>query len=418
MKNEHGIESFSKVKKPDLIIIDECHHSVSKTWSAVLEYCNDVPRIGFTATPERLDGSGLVDLFDKLVIGKSTKWMIDNYWLSKPIHLRPPSPLDKANLKTIMGDYDKKTMSEIMKKHVVCGNVVKYYREFFNGKPVIVFCCTIDHAEQMTTAYKNDGWNAEIIHGKMTTKQRDEVMNAFRDGSLNQLVSVDLIGEGVDVPDCYGVQLLRKTQSLSLYLQMSARGLTPIYADGYDLEDFEQRKKALSEGKPESIILDHAGNYWTHGSLEKVREWTIDHKKRTKKDRVTIKKISCPECHFDWEIGIMKCPNCGHDFAIARQQKKKFEMHELKDKLINVNEIEENEAESLSKVIMRLKEYEPKSKQSAMMAILHSSINNDEINIMKKIDSMCMGLGYNKDYKYRVFNFLREKYGEKLDKLA
>ncbi|MCK4499935.1 DEAD/DEAH box helicase, partial [Candidatus Babeliales bacterium] len=404
MVDKFKFKSFEIIEKPDLIIGDEVHHCVSKTWKEVFLYFGDVPRIGFTATPERLDGSGLCELFEKLVIGRSTKWMVDNYWLSKPVHLCPQSPLDKASLKMRMGDYDKQSMSEIMKKHVVCADVVKSYREFFDGAPVIVFCCTIDHAEQMMIAYKNDNWNPVLIHGKMKSKQRNEAMTGFRDGVFNQLISVDLIGEGIDVPVCSGVQLLRKTASLSLYLQMSARGLTPVYADGYDLENYEQRKTALQKGKPEAIILDHAGNYWAHGSITKVRDWSINHKKRNNKEKNVIKKVTCPTCFFDWEIEIKKCPNCNHDFDVARNQKKEFEMHELKEKLVNVNEIEEMEAESLSKVILRIKDYS--NSKNAMFAILHQKIKDGENNMKHKIDAMCSGLGYKDGYKHRVWSHL------------
>ncbi len=416
LKEKFRFKKFDIIEKPDLIIGDEIHHATSKTWKEVLLYFGDVPRIGFTATPERLDGSGLCELFQILVIGRNTKWMVDHHWLSEPVHLCPPSPLDKATLKIKMGDYDKKSQSEIMKKHIVCADVVKSYRQFFDGAPVIVFCCTIEHAEQMVISYQKDGWNPVIIHGKLTSKQRNDAMEGFKNGTYNQLVSVDLIGEGIDVPVCSGVQLLRKTQSLSLYLQMSARGLTPVHAPGYDLENDAQRKQALMEGKPKSIILDHAGNYWIHGSITKVRDWSINHKKRNSRKVITIKKITCPKCKFDWEADIQKCLHCGYDFKTAHKQRKEFQMHELKDKLINVNEIEQVEAESLSKIILRIKDY--KNSKNAMFAILHQKIKDNEGGLQRKIDAMCNGLGYKEGYKHRVWSHLREQYGDRMDRLA
>ena len=411
-----GFKKVEIIQTPSLILIDEGHHATSKTWRFVLEYYNDVPRICFTATPERLDGSGLVDLFDVLITGKSTQWMIDNHWLSKPVHLCPPSPLDKENLKVRMGDYDKKSQSEIMKKHVVCGEVVKDYRKFFNGAPVIAFCCTIDHAEKMTIAYLDDGWKAIVIHGKLTRKQRDDAMDGFRNGKYQVLISVDLIGEGVDVPACAGVQLLRKTKSLALYLQMSARGLTPIYADGFDLEDPAQRAAALAAGKPESIILDHAGNYWIHGKITRDRDWSINHKKRDSKKIVTIKKVTCPDCEYSWEFGTKICPNCGFSFEAAIKKQKEFEFYELKETLININEIESENVDALTKTILRIKDY--KNKNACMYAILNKKIEESEGNMKNKIRAMCDGLDYNKFYHNRVWDYLRSKHGEKLDKLA
>lgn len=403
-------ENISIIEKPDLIIVDECHHSISPTWKEVLKYYHDVPVIGFTATPERMDGTGLIDIFEKLVIGKSIKWMVDNHWLSKPIHLCPPSPLEKANLKIKMGDYDKQAQSDIMKKHIVCADVVKSYKKFFDGKPIIVFCCTVEHASIMEKEYRDAGWNAKALHAKMNSGERKKIIQDFKDGKINQLISVNIVSEGFDTPECYGIQVLRKTKSLSLYLQMFARGLTPIYAPGYNLEDDRERKIALQKGKPESIILDHAGNYWVpgHGSILKDRDWNIEHGKRKEKNE--IPHIECPDCHFTWEAGTKKCPMCGHDFSKAEAERKLFEMHELKEELIKVSDIEEAEAESLSKTIIRIRQY--KNPRSAMIAILHRGIEHGEGGIMKKIESYCHGLGYDEKYKYRVWNYFVDFYAK------
>ena len=416
IKKDYKFNKFEIVEKPDLIIIDECHHSKSKTWQDTLTYYDDVPLIGFTATPERLDGKGLCDIFDALVIGNDTQWMIDNYWLSKPIHLCPPSPLDKVNLKKIMGDYDKKSQAEIMKKHIVCANVVKSYREFFNGAPVIVFCVTIDHCEQMEKAYREDGWNPVVLSSKMKKKERRDAVSGLREGKYNQLISCEVVSEGFDVPAVYGVQLLRKTASLALYLQMSARGLTPIYSEKYpNIEDINVRKKAIKEGKPESIILDHAGNYWLHGSITKKRDWSIDHKTRKIKKN-TIEKLTCPKCFYSWEFNVKKCPHCGHSFEKEKAEAKLFEMHELKDRLIDIADLKNNEADNLSKVIMRIKDYDNKNK--AMIAIMHNSIRHQELNLQNKLKGMCEGLGYDRKYHYRVWQHLKKTYGDKLDRLA
>ena len=150
-----------------------------------------------------------------------------------------------------MGDYDKETQAQIMSNHVVCGDSVKLYNQYFNGAGIIVYCCNIRHSEIMTDHYKDGGWKAAVIHSKLKRNKRNDAMDGFRAGYYNQLINADLLGEGIDVPDCSGVQLLRRTASLVLYLQMVARGMTPVYSNikckknpnGYDLEIFEERKK-------------------------------------------------------------------------------------------------------------------------------------------------------------------------------
>jgi DNA repair protein RadD len=233
---------FSLIKKPDVIIGDENHRAAAKTWLEVFAYFDDVPRIGFTATPQRLDGKPLNDIFSIIVQGESTQWMVDNYYLSKPIHLCPKSPLTCAKLKTRMGDYDTNQQTDLMDNEIVAGEVVANYRKFFNGAFVIVFCSSVKSCEYYKKEYEKDGWKAEIIEGKMNKTKRKKILEIFKNGEINVLLNVNILTEGVDAPGCAGVQMLRKTKSLMLYLQALARGLTPMYADCYDLEIKEQRK--------------------------------------------------------------------------------------------------------------------------------------------------------------------------------
>ncbi len=116
---ENNYDGFKLLKRPDYLFIDEAHHVNAPSWADVLDFFDDVPRIGFTATPERLDGSGLDVHFDRLIEGPSIQWMVDNFWLSNPVHLCPPSPLEKENIKIKYGDFDKQTQADIMKKHIV-----------------------------------------------------------------------------------------------------------------------------------------------------------------------------------------------------------------------------------------------------------------------------------------------------------
>ena len=69
---------LKKIRKPALIITDENHHSLAQSYKRIYEYFPDVPRVGVTATPVRLNGDGLGDVNDKLIIGVSTKWLIKN----------------------------------------------------------------------------------------------------------------------------------------------------------------------------------------------------------------------------------------------------------------------------------------------------------------------------------------------------
>jgi superfamily II DNA or RNA helicase len=411
---QETMPNFKLIEEPDIMLPDEFHHICASTWSDVVTFFPKAIMIGFTASPIRLDGKGLIDHASCIVSGKSTKWMIDNYFLSRPIHLCPKSPLDAKKIKKVRGDYDKESQTKEMTKSIVVGNVVDLYKQYFNGAQIIVYCCSIKHCEVMEKAYSVAGWKPVIIEGRYTHKKRTEIMDDFRDGKYNQLISVDLLGEGIDCQGVFGIQVLRKTASLSKYIQMFSRGLTPVYVDGYDLENIEQRKIALQKGKPESVILDHVGNYFEHGAIDKSHEWSLDHKKRNEK--TTIAKKECPECHFSWELNIKICPACGHDFVKASEIEKEHAMIELQEELVNVADIGSQQAGELAGVINRIKEYS-KNKNNAMFAEMHKSVNKGETGLQEKLKALCHGLGYNEYYHHRVWQYLRDSYGDKMDEL-
>jgi superfamily II DNA or RNA helicase len=233
---------------------------------------------------------------------------------------------------------------------------------------------------------------------------------------------VDLIGEGVDVPACQGVQLLRKTQSQALYLQMAARGLTPVYENvksednptGFNIENIKERQKSLQAGKPTALILDHAGNYYNHGSILKIRDWSIDHKKRDSRKKNIIEVLECP-CGLTWSKGTKECPVCGHSFEREAAERKAFEMHELEEDLINIDSIEKRDVKVLMETLERIKRCD--NKVNGLYREMHKSINIGEGNLYAKLEGLTKGLGYQRKYKHTVWKFLSKRYGAKLEAL-
>ena len=93
-----------RLPKPSLIITDENHHSMAQSYKRIYEHFPDVRRVGVTATPVRLGGDGLGDVNDKLIIGVSTKWLIEHQHLA-PYDYFAPSVADLTGLHTKMGEY-------------------------------------------------------------------------------------------------------------------------------------------------------------------------------------------------------------------------------------------------------------------------------------------------------------------------
>jgi superfamily II DNA or RNA helicase len=191
---------LNKINKPDLIIIDECHHSIGNTWQSILNYFSDVPRIGFTATPERLDGKGLGEnnIFNKIIVGIQTKEAVKQGFLSYPIIYKPPGIPDSYKIKK--GDYDIKEQEMFMFQKKIVGDVIQHYKEHLDGLPVVCFCLSVEHSKLMAQNFSDAGYKSFAVYGDMENSLRDKYINGLSNGDTQVLTSCDVISEGLDVP--------------------------------------------------------------------------------------------------------------------------------------------------------------------------------------------------------------------------
>lgn len=283
---------------PALIVVDECHHSPSATWTKILAFFHTSYVVGLSATPERLDGRGLGDQYDQMVLGKPVRWLIEQKYLSDYDIYAPNFDVDVDSMKTSGGDYSKSELSKSMLAPSITGDAVEHYLRIANGMKAIAFCSSIVGSVQLQDAFLASGVKARHIDGKEKKPVRKSVMKQFAEGDIMVLCTVDLISEGFDVPDAAAAILLRPTQSLGLFYQQVGRVLRYV------------------EGK-RAVILDHAGNTMRHGLPDQEREWSLDSKRRKKKkksdedEEVQIKR--CPAC-FLIATSSDVCQGCGHVF--------------------------------------------------------------------------------------------------------
>jgi len=295
------VRRLNKIQKPDLIVIDEAHHSVAGQWKKILSYFTDVPRLGWTATPERLDGSGLVETYDCMIKGPSINWLDKNDYLSYPVVYRPPEEMTKKyHIKR--GDFDKDEQVETMTKKHIIGDVIEHYRNYLDKLPAVCFCVSLQHCDIMTKQFQTAGYRAVMVYGNMPRKERESAIKGLADGSIHIVTSCDVISEGVDVPVMAGCILLRKTMSLGLYLQQVGRALRKF------------------PGKENAIILDHAGNYYLHGHPLTERAWSLDAKSRKDRKENPPTTTDCPKCFAVWPGEPKKCPSCGYVFNDAENK--------------------------------------------------------------------------------------------------
>jgi DNA repair protein RadD len=285
-----------------LLIVDEAHHTTAGTWAKVVEHFDSARLIGVTATPIRLDGRGLGEHYESMVVGPSAQWLTDNGFLSQAKVLAPPG-IQTSGLKKRMGDFDMKQAEGLLQEGQAMGDCLTHYRQHLNGQTAIAFCCSVAHSQAVAGLFQANGVAAASIDGKMDVNRRRNLLASLGRGEIKVLTSCALIGEGVDVPSVGGCILLRPTSSIGLHLQMIGRCLR------------------VSPGKKRAVILDHVGNTLRLGHHLEDREWTLDGERKTKREKCTSVKV-CPKCFAAMSSQASECEECGHRFTVERRELK------------------------------------------------------------------------------------------------
>ena len=290
-----------EIPTPTLIIFDECHHTTAKTWRAVLDRFPNALVVGLTATPERLGGEGLGDIFEALVIGPSVADLIDAGNLADYKYLAPDVVADLNGLRVKRGDFEQSEAASRMDKPQIIGDAIKHYQQHAAGMQAICYCASVEHSQHTAEAFTAAGIPAQHVDAKTPAAERKAIMARFRAGEIRILTNVELFGEGVDIPSMQAVILLRPTASLALFIQQSMRGMRP------------------QEGK-KAVIIDHVDNVNRHGFPDDPRVWTLDSKaKRKRNETTTIRVRQCPSCYAAHRPAHV-CPCCGFEYPIGSRE--------------------------------------------------------------------------------------------------
>jgi len=290
---------LSHYDEPQLIIIDESHRALAPTYLKILEKWPNAFVVGLTATPERTDGKGLNHIFNDIVSGPSIRYLINEGYLCDYELFGVPQLADTEKIRTRMGDYDAKQAEKELNRPRITGDAVEHYKRLASGRPTVVMCTTIQHANDVAQAYRSAGINAMAMHGESVN--RDSILSDFEAGKFKVLTAVNLMVEGVDLPFLSAVQWLRPTQSIVVYMQGNGRGLRP------------------HANKDRLLILDHVGNWARHGLPCENREWSLaGRQKRKKTNQMSVQ--TCKECYFTFRTGMTACPHCGAAVKFERRE--------------------------------------------------------------------------------------------------
>ena len=268
-------------EEPGMIVIDEAHHALAKTYKEMWERFPKAKFLGLTATPCRLNGKGFTDLFDVLVQSWDVPEFISKGRLATYDFVSIKSDgvtqrlIDSLQKRGADGDYQNKEMDMLLNKKPSIERLYRSLEEYGKDRKGIVYAINISHAQKITKLYQENGVKAIAIDSKTPAVERQQDIEAFKKGDIQVLVNVDIFSEGFDCPDVEFVQLARPTLSLAKYLQMVGRGLR------------------VAKGKKNCVIIDNVGLYRVFGLPSQVWNWKAifegrlrySRKKETPKER-------------------------------------------------------------------------------------------------------------------------------------
>lgn len=318
---EHGIDAriemilteanrLGEHERPALIITDEAHLSRSNSWMKVLDYYNTFT-VGFTATPVRLDGKPLGDIYDSLVTGVSVRWLIDNHRLA-PYEYYAPTVVETEGLRVQAGDYVIKDLEQLMSDRAIYSDVLKSWERLARGQKTIAYCVSVKHAQETAKLFSEAGYPAVEIDGGTPPKKRAQIMEDFRNGKIMVLCNVGIISEGVSIDDVTCCLLLRPTESHALYWQQGMRAMR------------------YQPGKVATII-DCVGNYTRNPLFDADVEWSLTQSIR-KKPKINTEGDfiirTCPKCYKVFKTAAV-CPYCGTEYPLHPREIKAHQDIEL-----------------------------------------------------------------------------------------
>ena len=288
-------------EEPGMIVIDEAHHALAKTYKEMWERFPKAKFLGLTATPCRLNGKGFTDLFDVLVQSWDVPEFISKGRLATYDFVSIKSDgvtqrlIDSLQKRGADGDYQNKEMDMLLNKKPSIERLYQSLEEFGKDRKGIVYAINISHAQKITKLYQEHGVKAIAIDSKTPATERQQDIEAFKKGDIQVLVNVDIFSEGFDCPDVEFVQLARPTLSLAKYLQMVGRGLR------------------VAKGKKNCVIIDNVGLYRVFGLPSQVWNWNamfegklkVGKKKETAKEReffLMSKVQDCIQIHPESEM--------------------------------------------------------------------------------------------------------------------
>lgn len=263
-------ENLNQFKRDefDYILIDEAHHVGSKIYGKLLDYFTPDFLLGMTATPERSDDKNIYELFDynvpyeiRLQEALEEEMLVPFHYIGVSDYTYNGEVIDdNTNLKYLVSEERVKYVVEQSKYYGYDGDVL-------HG---LVFVSRKEEADEIAKLLTKNGYPSQMLSGEDSQEQREQAIEKLKNGELTYLVTVDIFNEGIDIPFINQVIMMRKTESVIVFVQQLGRGLRKAQGKEYLIEglstiNFElvAKKRILKQlrGKKNLFTLEIKKDY-------------------------------------------------------------------------------------------------------------------------------------------------------------
>jgi len=264
-----------------LLIFDEAHHATSYSYRKIIEFYPEACILGVTATPVRIDGQSLKDIFNDLVVGASPAKLIQQGYLSGFRLFATDRTINTTGV-SASKDFISTELALAINSQISPSEIYRIWHQYAQNRKTIVFAASVGHSKTLAEAFKKQGISSEHLDGDTAASQRFAILKKFEKGTIQVLCNYQILTEGYDCSSIEAVLCVRPTKSLVLWHQMIGRGLRP------------------NQDRGNTILIDLTDNWQQHGLPNEPLKW----------------ELTCqPAPQSLGNRGLIKCDHCTHVFV-------------------------------------------------------------------------------------------------------
>ena len=246
-----------------LVIVDESHLFCAPTYCKTVRHW--IPKLltGWTATPKRLDGLSLSNLFEKIVFQYNIADGINDGFLAPIEAYQIKTQSDISKVRKVAGDFNLGQLSEAVDSELRNNLIVQKYRQYIDGRQAIAYCVDIEHSYHLRDEFRKNGIISETVcSDKIRCNNRAELVKSFKNKEFQVLTNCEILTTGFDYNDVGGILMTRPTQSETLYVQMLGRS-TRLKSEAF----------VTKFGTDKAVILDFVDNT---GKLSLINAYELE----------------------------------------------------------------------------------------------------------------------------------------------